>query len=99
MRLNATLLKKRKKEKWEAPLHWKDASGKIHLRQSRRGKEHPVERLVQRNGGEQPGTSPTAMSETHSIADSNGAIHGGSVDRVKEDKAGRRKTDSYYWAY
>ncbi len=61
-------------------------------RKTDRGKEHPVERLVPRNGGEQPGTSPTAMSEPHSIADSHAdpiEIHGGSVDRVKEDKAGQ----------
>lgn len=35
-----------------------------------RGKEHPVERLAPRNEGEQPGTSPTAMSKSRSIADS-----------------------------
>lgn len=75
---------------------------KIEAQKTDRGKEHPVERLVPRNGGEQPGTSPTAMSESHSIADSHAdpiSIHGGSVDRVKEDKAGQRKTDSYYRAY
>lgn len=45
---------------------------KTEERKTDRGKEHPVERLVPRNGGEQPGTSSsTAMSETHSIADSN----------------------------
>lgn len=40
------------------------------------------------------------MSETHSIADSHAdpiSIHGGSVDRVIEDKAGQ--SDSYYRAY
>nr|YP_010833490.1 hypothetical protein QLP06_mgp001 [Jatropha curcas]WFG81116.1 hypothetical protein [Jatropha curcas] len=39
------------------------------------------------------------MSESHSIADSHAdpiSIHGGSVDRVKEELAGQRKTDSYY---
>lgn len=69
---------------------WKE--DKTEERKTDRGKEHPVERLVPRNGGEQPGTSPTAMSETHSIADSHAdpiSIHGGSVDRVKEDKAGQ----------
>lgn len=73
------------------------ACQKRERRENRRKKDRPRKGTSRRktcpkNGGEQPGTSPTAMSEPHSIADSHAdpiSIHGGSVDRVKEDKAGQ----------